>query len=118
MFYHSLCPEVNVPFSVSVLRKAVGLILMTFFLRKNSCTPQQAAALTESILNMIVKDMRPLSMVDGEGFREMVSAFNPGYTLPSRTYFSRLMEQKYENLSKSKYTPNAELQIRFRNNLW
>ncbi len=67
-----------------------------FLLRRNSCTPQQAAALTESILNMIVKDMRPLSMVDGEGFREMVSAFHPGYILPSRTYMTSLMEQKYE----------------------
>ncbi|XP_051976953.1 zinc finger BED domain-containing protein 4-like [Xyrauchen texanus] len=67
-----------------------------FFLRRNSCTPQQATALTESILNMIVKDMRPLSLVDGEGFREMVSTFNPGYIIPSRTYFTRLMEQKYE----------------------
>ncbi|XP_057208474.1 E3 SUMO-protein ligase ZBED1-like [Triplophysa rosa] len=67
-----------------------------FLLRRNSCTPQQAAALTESILNMMVKDMRPLSMVDGAGFREMVSAFHPGYILPSRTYITSLMEQKYE----------------------
>ncbi len=90
-----MCPEVNAPFSVSVLRKAV-IVIDDFLLRRNYCTPQQAAALTESILNMIVKDMRPLSMVDGEGFREMVSAFHPGYILPSRTYITSLMEQKYE----------------------
>lgn len=67
-----------------------------YVLRK-ICTPQQSAVLTDGILNMLVTDMRPLSMVEDEGFRKMLNTFNPGYTLPSRTYFTRLMEKKYQD---------------------
>ncbi|XP_065816547.1 E3 SUMO-protein ligase ZBED1-like [Labrus bergylta] len=52
---------------------------------------------------MIVMDMRPLSMVEDEGFKQMTQTFHPGYTLPSRTHFTKLMEGKYETtLSKIK----------------
>ncbi|KAJ4930290.1 hypothetical protein JOQ06_019295 [Pogonophryne albipinna] len=64
--------------------------------RKRPVSLQQATALTNSILTMLVKDMRPMSMVDGEGFREMIRQFNPEYILPSRTHFTHLMEKKYE----------------------
>lgn len=56
-----------------------------------------AEVLTDSIINMIVNDMRPLSMVEDEGFKQMIKTFHPGYTLPSRTHFTKLMEGKYEN---------------------
>lgn len=65
-----------------------------------SCTPQQAAVLTDSILNMLVTDMRPLSMVEDDGFTKMIHTLNPGYTLPSRTHFTKLMERKYEETFK------------------
>ncbi|XP_034565509.1 zinc finger BED domain-containing protein 1-like [Notolabrus celidotus] len=66
-----------------------------FVMRRGSCTPQMAEVLTESILNMIVKDMRPLSMVEDDGFKHMIQTFHPSYILPSRTYFTKLMEGKY-----------------------
>ncbi|XP_061746780.1 uncharacterized protein LOC133545324 isoform X3 [Nerophis ophidion] len=64
--------------------------------QREACKPQQAAALTDAILNMLLTDMRLLSMVEDEGFRLMIHVFNPGYTLPSRTHFTKLMERKYE----------------------
>ncbi|XP_053268172.1 tRNA (cytosine(38)-C(5))-methyltransferase isoform X1 [Pleuronectes platessa] len=67
-----------------------------FLIGRTSCTPQQASVLTDSVLNMLVTDMRPLSMVEDDGFRTMIHTFYPGYTLPSRTHFTRLMERKYE----------------------
>ncbi|KAM4557393.1 E3 SUMO-protein ligase ZBED1-like [Fundulus diaphanus] len=71
-----------------------------FLMGNASCTPQQAAVLTDSILNMLVTDMRPLSMVEDEGFTKMIHTLNPGYTLPSRTHFTKLMERKYEETFK------------------
>nr|XP_061819122.1 E3 SUMO-protein ligase ZBED1-like [Nerophis lumbriciformis] len=59
------------------------------------CTPQVAADLTDGVLEMMVIDMRPLNMVEGEGFQKMIKRFHSGYTLPSRTHFTKLMEQKY-----------------------
>lgn len=45
---------------------------------------------------MIINDMRPISMVEDEGFNQMINAFHPGYTLQSRINFTKLMEGKYE----------------------
>ncbi len=39
------------------------------------CTPQEAAVLTESILSMIEKNMRPLALVEGAGFQKMLATF-------------------------------------------
>jgi len=69
-----------------------------FVTKLATCTPQQANVLTESMLNMLVTDMRPLSMVDDEGFKEMIKQFNPDYHdnyLPGRSHFTTLMEKKY-----------------------
>lgn len=65
-----------------------------YFHKKNStpCTPQEAAVLTESVLSVIVKNMRPLAVVEGVGFQEMLATFRSGYTLPSRRM---MMEEKY-----------------------
>nr|XP_054604938.1 E3 SUMO-protein ligase ZBED1-like [Nothobranchius furzeri] len=64
--------------------------------RRTPCTPQEVAVLTESVLSMILKDMRPLAVVEGEGFKEMLTTFQPGYTLPSRRHFTSMMERKYQ----------------------
>ncbi|XP_078027660.1 E3 SUMO-protein ligase ZBED1-like [Epinephelus lanceolatus] len=45
---------------------------------------------------MIVKDMRPLAIIEGEGFKEMLTTFNQGYSLLSRRHFTSMMEEKYE----------------------
>ncbi|XP_061578646.1 zinc finger BED domain-containing protein 4-like isoform X2 [Cololabis saira] len=69
-----------------------------FVMTRGSCTPQMATVLTQSILNMIVTDMRPIAMVEDDGFKQMIQTFHPGYTLPSRTHFTKLIEEKYETV--------------------
>lgn len=49
---------------------------------------------------MLVTDMRPLSMVEDKGFTDMISTFNPKYNLPSRTYFTQLMEKKHRDITE------------------
>ncbi|CAM4570827.1 unnamed protein product [Leuciscus chuanchicus] len=34
-------------------------------------------------------------MVEGAGFQQMLKSFNPGYTIPSRTHFAKLLVKKY-----------------------
>ena len=34
-------------------------------------------------------------MVEGEGFRELMSYLEPGYTIPSRKYFSSTIQRKH-----------------------
>ncbi|XP_019746963.1 zinc finger BED domain-containing protein 1-like isoform X2 [Hippocampus comes] len=74
---------------------------MDCFLRSaTSCTAEESALLTESILKMLVTDMRPLSMVEDEGFKKMISAFNPKYSMPARPHFKSLMEKKHQQITE------------------
>ncbi|RVE67006.1 hypothetical protein OJAV_G00113180 [Oryzias javanicus] len=84
--------------SSSRCKKVCSSSLDAYVTRPATCTPQQAEILTESILKMLVTDMRPISMVDDQGFKEMIKQFNPDYHdyyLPSRSHFTALMEKKY-----------------------
>ncbi|XP_050065221.1 E3 SUMO-protein ligase ZBED1-like [Aphis gossypii] len=48
--------------------------------------------LTKSLIKFIDKDLRPLSIVEGEGFREFLDLGIPEYTVPSRRKISRLID--------------------------
>ncbi|XP_037118152.1 E3 SUMO-protein ligase ZBED1-like [Syngnathus acus] len=65
-----------------------------------SCSGKEAALLTESILDMLVTDMRPLSMVEDKGFRKMIWTLNPKYSIPSITYFISLMEKRHQEMAE------------------
>ena len=48
----------------------------------------KATNITEKIMEFIVLDSQPLSVVDNEGFRRLLEHLEPRYSLPSRKYFS------------------------------
>ncbi|XP_041852645.1 zinc finger BED domain-containing protein 4-like [Melanotaenia boesemani] len=53
-------------------------------------------ALDEAVINMIIKDCQPLTLVENEGFRELMQLVAPSYVLPSRKTVKNLVDQKYE----------------------
>ena len=57
------------------------------------CSQARSKAFTELVAGVIIKDLRTISFVDGEGFQKYVE---PGYCLPSATYFTKLIEHTYE----------------------
>ncbi|XP_070397996.1 zinc finger BED domain-containing protein 4-like [Nothobranchius furzeri] len=60
-------------------------------LKKQSKLPAdnvKAMGITEKLLNFIVLDDQPLSVVENEGFRSLNEHLEPRYSLPSRTYLS------------------------------
>lgn len=46
--------------------------------------PEKKKRLDEALLKMTVKDLQPLSLVENEGFKQLVSLLDPRYTPPSR----------------------------------
>ena len=46
--------------------------------------------MTEKIAEFIAKDMRPLSVVDGHGFKQLINSLGPGYKVPSRTHVTSI----------------------------
>lgn len=99
--------------------KSQSQTLDSFVQRAPACSVVQAAEFTNSILNMIITDMRPLSMVEDQGFQKMISTFNPKYVLPSRTYFVKMMEKKYEEIKgKLKNTLKEADTIALTTDIW
>ena len=45
-------------------------------------TSNHETKITQSVLSFICKDMRPLSVVENEGFRNMMTTLEPRYTIP------------------------------------
>ena len=62
------------------------------------CTERRAKAVSDMILNMIIKDIRPIAIVEGEGFQEMMRLVESGYKVPSRKYFTKLLHLKYSKV--------------------
>ncbi|KAG7514676.1 zinc finger BED domain-containing 4-like [Solea senegalensis] len=51
--------------------------------------------LDEALLNLVIVDTQPLSVVENEGFRAFVHLLDPTYTIPGRKALKR-MEEKYK----------------------
>ena len=55
--------------------------------------------LAQAITKFIVKDLRPLSIVSGEGFRDILKAFESKYTVPSRQTITAQPPKMYDEVS-------------------
>ena len=54
--------------------------------------------LNEVLVGLIAKDMRPMSIVEDEGFKDFCTEMNPSYTLPSRkTLRTKLLPRLYNS---------------------
>ena len=49
---------------------------------------------------MIIKDLRPINIVSGNGFQELLSFLELGYRLPSYMHFTHLIERKYTSIKQ------------------
>ncbi|CAL8282766.1 unnamed protein product [Gadus morhua 'NCC'] len=53
--------------------------------------------MSKKILRVIVKDMRPLSLVEGEAFIDIIEYACPGFKCPSRSWFTKQLEKAYQH---------------------
>ena len=45
---------------------------------------------------MVARDLRPISIVNGDGFKNFIAYVEPGYTLPSNTHVATVCCRLYE----------------------
>ncbi|KAK0154193.1 Zinc finger BED domain-containing protein 1 [Merluccius polli] len=69
---------------------------ITSVLARRSCDSQQADKITKGICKFIQTDMLPISIVEGEGFGNLMNIMEPAYNIPSRRTVTRLIETQYE----------------------
>ncbi|KAK1895180.1 Zinc finger BED domain containing protein 1 [Dissostichus eleginoides] len=89
----------NIVYKVTTLAfKTKQRTLPSYLGKEAQYTPQKAAELSKRILRVIVKDMRPLSLVEGEAFIDMIEYACPGFKCPSRWWFTKQLEKAYQRV--------------------
>lgn len=72
-------------------------LLTAAFKQPFAAESDRAKAITKSIGMFIAADMRPYSVVENKGFKNMVKVLEPRYEIPSRTHFSmKIVPDLYE----------------------
>lgn len=69
--------------------------LASFLERPTSVTRKKK--LDNLLLNLILLDLQPFSIVDDKGFRAFVDELDKSYKLPSRATLTRLLPQRYQD---------------------
>jgi len=58
---------------------------------------KRAVRITESIAQFVAKDLRPIAVFEGEGFKSLLSVLDPAYQVPSRKAVKKsLLEKQLE----------------------
>lgn len=62
-------------------------------------TGDKTKRINNAIMFMICKDNQPCSLVENEGFKNLLKVTAPHYKIPSRTSVTRWLDEKYDALS-------------------
>ena len=77
------------------------------FSKPQHCTEARASAITKRIATMIAIDLRPIRVVEGEGFQNLVNYLEPGYEVPCRKSITSIIHRKHE-IAKHKLKDKLE----------
>ena len=66
------------------------------FSKPRSCPNVQPKEITDRIVNMIALDLRPIHMVECEGFRNLLTYLEPGYKVPRQPHVTDIIRRKHE----------------------
>ncbi|XP_020315982.1 zinc finger BED domain-containing protein 1-like [Oncorhynchus kisutch] len=82
-------------YSTSASTASSGLTQTT--LDQNSpISEKRKREITEGIVDFIALDMRPVNLIEGVGFKDMMKILEPGYTVPKRETVMQALTAKYE----------------------
>uniref|UniRef100_A0A9J7YGF4 Zinc finger BED-type containing 4-like 2 n=1 Tax=Cyprinus carpio carpio TaxID=630221 RepID=A0A9J7YGF4_CYPCA len=65
-----------------------------------ACSNKRAEVLTDLILEMVFRDLRPLSVVEERGFKLLLSCLEPNYPVPSPSLLGSLLWHRYHVLKQ------------------
>lgn len=87
-------PQVSQPSTCSTKPKTSQQILQF----RKPLTEKRKREITDAIVEFVAMDMRPVNVVEGEGFRKLMKIMEPDYTVPNRSSISNTLSLKYSDL--------------------
>ena len=77
------------------------------FLKRNGCSAERAKQITRLIAEMVARDLRPINIVEGDGFTRILNVLEPDYQVPSHTHIAKVCRELYAKL-KEKLRENIQ----------
>ena len=65
------------------------------------CSAQRSSAITDLLVEFVARDLRPLSVVEGKGFKKLVEYLEPFYRLSSHTHITSVCHRKFQLLKEN-----------------
>ena len=90
----------------------------TLSLVNKKCSPAHSKEIDELVSDFIAKDLRPIAIVDGPGFKNLVHFLEPGYKVPSRTHVMSTLRKKYDALKKELVVPISSHYLAITTDIW
>ena len=101
---------------------------LDIFINRHKCPAARAKKITELLVLMIARDLRPAAIIEGEGFKRLLSFLEPGYIIPSSVHLMDVVRWKYtmakEKLkrilaeNKTKYSLTTDIWTSFANDAY
>jgi hypothetical protein len=74
-----------------------GKIQSTLQALSRHCSTERATEITKRIAQFVAMDLRPISIVEGQGFSRLINYIEPGYQIPSRPHLTNICRNLYDS---------------------
>ena len=103
-----------VPVEASVQKKQTTLGVF----QAKTCPPAQANTITALVAEFVSRDLRPLSIVDGKGFQQLLGYMEPGYKVLSRPHVATTCRRLHTSLKEQLIETISSQEIAVTTDLW
>lgn len=63
---------------------------------RTKCPQSRANAISSLITDMVVRDLWPQAIAEGEGFKTLLKYIEPGYKVHAATHIGQLLSKKHQ----------------------
>ena len=71
------------------------------------CSESKSKAIMDLLADVVAMDMRPMTIVEGEGMIRLLKFLEPGFNMPSRKHLTKLLQAKQVSLLKTVLSKEA-----------
>ena len=63
---------------------------------KRKCSSDRATKVTKLVCEMVARDLCPVSIVEGDGFKQLINYLDPEYRVPSHMHITSVCHCMYQ----------------------
>jgi len=68
--------------------------------RQKVCSVEKSSKITQLVADWVSENMRPIGVVQDSGFKRLLGFVEPGYTVPSRTHVTSVLQKRHSSAKK------------------